>query len=33
MRKISHFTHRHLESIFRTFALSVKRASSPTPLH
>ena len=33
MRKISQFTHRHLESIFRTFALSVKRASSPTPLN
>ena len=33
LRKISHFTHRHLQSIFRTFALSVNCASSPTPLH
>jgi len=28
MRKISHFIHRHSESVFRTFALSEKTSSS-----
>jgi len=33
MRKVSHFIHRLSESIFRTFALSEKSASSSMSIH